>query len=167
MSVRARVDDGLFLWEHKRLEGAFMSVLAAVAASARLRYPNRKAIGDRVAFERFLKNAMLVTIGVEFRGEAHPVEHIFYKWLRCELVHEGGIPVDIEFVQTEDPTQLSIRAGGQPEYVLKLSQGWFYHLVNVVATAPENAVEFVNFAPQLAKSISSKRRRKPRHSKKK
>lgn len=166
MSVRTRVDDALFLWEHKRMEGAFMSVLAAVAATARLRNPDRKTFGDRVAFETFLKSALSVTIGVEFRGEAHPVEHIFYKWLRCELVHEGGIPVDIEFVQKEDPTQLFIRAGGDPEYVLKLSQGWFYHLINAVATAPENAVEFADFAPRLAKPISTKRRGKPRHSKK-
>jgi len=166
MSVRARVDDALFLWEHKRMEGAFLSARAAVAASARLRYPNRTAIGDRVAFERFLKSALSVTIGVEFRGEAHPVEHILYKWLRCELVHEGGVPVDIKFVSKEDPSQLSIRAGGKPDYVLQLSQGWFYHLINAVATSPENSVNFMDFAPRLAKSISSKRRGKPRHSKK-
>ena len=147
------------------MEGAFMSALAAVAASARLRHP--KPIGDRVAFERFLKSALSVTISVEFRGDAHPVEHIFYKWLRCELVHEGGIPIDIKFVQKEDPMQLFIGAGGDPEYVLKLSQGWFYHLINAVASAPENALEFVDFIPRVAKSVSTKQRRKPRHPKKK
>ena len=85
------------------MEGAFLSALAAVAASARRQFPNRKVIGDRESFERFLTGAHSVRISVEFRGEAHPVEHIFYKWLRCELVHEGGIPVDIQFMLDDKP----------------------------------------------------------------
>lgn len=146
MSIRARIEDALFLWEHDRLEGAFLSALAAVAASARRQFPNRKAIGDRESFERFLTGAHSVRINVEFRGESHPVEHIFYKWLRCELVHEGGVPVDIQFMPDDKPGFMSVRAGGAPEYVLKISHGWFHHLIRAVVSAPVNADEFHDFA---------------------
>jgi len=136
MSARARVEDAVLLWNNGRLEGAFLNALIAVAATARRRYPDRK---DRDAFVGFLTDAMSVRLSVEYRGECQPVEYIFYKWLRCELVHEGAIPVDIEFMQEDG---LSVRAGGSPEYVLKLSLGWFHHLIGAVAHAPENAIEF-------------------------
>lgn len=134
MSIRLRVNDALFLWKNDRSEGAFLSALIAVAATARKRYPE---LTDRDAFEQFLVDAHTVRISIEYRGEVHPVEHIIYKWLRCELVHEGAVPVDIEFIPDEGPG-LSLRAGGAPEYVLKLSHGWFHHLVNAAVTAPEN-----------------------------
>jgi hypothetical protein len=44
----------------------------------------------------------------------------------AELVHEGGLPDDIEFINTDS---LSVRAGGFPNYVLKISHGWFNWLV--------------------------------------
>jgi hypothetical protein len=146
MSINARVEDALFLWEHGRMEGAFLSAITAVAASARRQFPNRKDVKDRESFERFLSGAHSVRISVEFRGEVHPVEHIFYKWLRNELVHEGGIPIDIQFMPDDKPRLMSVRAGGAPEYVLKISRGWFYHLINAVVTAPVNADEFRDFA---------------------
>lgn len=146
MSIRARIEDALFLWEHGRLEGAFLSVLVAVAASARRQFPDRKAVGDRESFERFLTGAHSVRISLEYRGECYPVEHIFYKWLRCELVHEGGVPVDIQFMPDNKPGFMSIRAGGAPEYVLKISHGWFYNLVKIVIGASINADEFRDFS---------------------
>ena len=132
----------LLLWEQGRLEGTFLCALVAVAASARRQYPNRKTVGDREAFERFLINTHPVRLSVEYRGECQPIEHILYKWCRCELVHEGGIPVDIEFMPDSEPGLLSIRAGGAPEYVLQLSHGWFHHLIGAVVNAPVNADEF-------------------------
>lgn len=68
-----------------------------------------------------------------------PIEHIFYKWFRCELVHEGGLPIDIEFMPDDKPGLLSVRAGGSPDFVLKVSEGWFHHLISAVIVAPENA----------------------------
>lgn len=89
MSLKARVQDAVMLWENGRMEGAFLCALIAVAATARRRYPDRNKVKDRDAFERFLTDAMSVRLSVEYRGECHPIEHILYKWLRCELVHEG------------------------------------------------------------------------------
>jgi len=145
MSVRARVEDASLLWQHGRLEGAFLSVLVAVAATSRRRYGNRHEFGDRAAFEQFVRDSHSVRLSVEYRGQCQPVEHIFYKWLRCSLLHEGGVPVDIEFVDGGEPGTMSVRAGGAPEYVLKLSHGWFHHLMGAVIEAPENADLFADW----------------------
>jgi hypothetical protein len=139
MSIRSRIDDAVFLWKHNRFEGAFLSVLAAVSATSRRQFP--KPIGDRKAFEDFLKQGVFERIGVEYRGEVWPIYHIFYKWFRCQLTHEGGLPMDIEFTPEKE---LRIRAGGAPEYVLKVSYGWFYELVHLVVHTSENADQFEN-----------------------
>jgi len=49
--------------------------------------------------------------------------------VRCELVHEGGLPVDVRFIEDVGPGELSVRAGGNPDYVLLLSPGWFDQLL--------------------------------------
>lgn len=139
MSIRDRVEDAKFLWQHGRREGAFLCALSAVAATARLRYPDRKTVKDSEAFKQFMSATLTVRLSVEFRGELHSIEQIFYKWLRCELVHEGGLPVDIQFMPGTD---LVVRAGGAPEFVLKLSEGWFNHLCTTVSNAPENRAAF-------------------------
>lgn len=145
MSVRARVDDALLLWDRGRKEGAFLSALVAVAATSRRRFPDRKAVKDRDAFVRFLEAAHTDRISVEYRSKCLPVEELFYKWFRCQLVHEGGLPLDIEFMPDSAPGTVSVRAGGAPEYILKVSDGWFHHMVGAVASAPENAIEFNGF----------------------
>ena len=139
MSIRDRVEDAKFLWQHGRREGAFLCALSAVAATARLRYPDRKAVKDSEAFKQFMSVSLTVRLSVEFRGELHSIEQILYKWLRCELVHEGGLPVDIQFMPGKE---LVVRAGGAPEFVLKLSEGWFNRLCTTVSNAPENRAAF-------------------------
>ena len=134
MSIQSRIDDAKLLWEHEHLEGAFLSVLIAVAATARKRYPSRR-VRDREAFERFVSEEMFCQLSVEYLGECHLIEHVFYKWMRCELVHNGAMPTDIEFMPEEG---LSVRAGGEPEYLLKVSRGWFEYLVNMVLSVSEN-----------------------------
>ncbi|HUP62641.1 MAG TPA: hypothetical protein VNA69_19725 [Thermoanaerobaculia bacterium] len=126
MSIAARIDDARLLWEAGRREGAFLSVLVAVAAASRTKYPNVKS--DREAFERFVAESFRISLSVEFRGQLHSIEHVLYKWLRCELVHEGAVPFDITFMEEAEPGSMSVRAGGPPENVLKLGHGWFDHL---------------------------------------
>lgn len=138
MSIRNRIEDALLLWENDHLEGAFLNVLVAVAATARRRYPDRNNVSDRESFERFLRDSHRIRLSIEYRDECHPVEHIFYKWLRCELVHEGGLPIDIKFMPDAEPGTISVRAGGAPDYVLKISHGGFHHLIGAVMQAPEN-----------------------------
>jgi len=141
MSIKARIDDALFLWKNDRKEGAFLSALVAVASTSKRLYPKLK---DGKAFEQFLIDSRLMRTSVEYRGELHKIEHIFYKWLRCELVHEGGLPTDIQFTLSKEPNMLMLRAGGAPEFVLKLSDSWFHFLVNTVVNAPINSDQFGN-----------------------
>ena len=53
---------------------------------------------------------------------------MLYKLLRCQLVHEADLPSDVEFLDDLPEEQAAVRAGGAPEYVLKLSPGWFHKL---------------------------------------
>jgi hypothetical protein len=64
------------------------------------------------AFERFLEAAHSVSAlrQEDYRGECHPIEHILYKWFRCELVHEGSLPIDVESMPDDGPGALSVRA---------------------------------------------------------
>jgi len=137
MSIRARVEDAQYLWDAGRLEGAFVSALIAVAATARRTFPNE--MGDRKAFETFLDQGWFKRLSVEYRGEIHPVYHIFYKWFRCELIHEGALPVDVEFMADPKPGVLAIRAGGAPSHILKFSHGWFYELMKTITSADVNS----------------------------
>jgi len=110
----------------------------AVAATTRLEDQNH-TMRDGECFEAFLDKQHRIVIKIEFRGELHIVPHIFYKWFRCELVHKGGLPMVVQFIDTD---AMFIRSGGAPEYVLKILKGWFYWLVNAVLVAPCNANEF-------------------------
>jgi very-short-patch-repair endonuclease len=47
---------------------------------------------------------------IEYHGECHPIEHIFYKWFRCQLVHEGELSIDIEFIPDGESGVLSVHA---------------------------------------------------------
>jgi hypothetical protein len=139
MSIQKRVEDALLLYQNRRYEGAFLTALVAVAATARLEDQDRK-MKDRECFEAFLDKKWRGVLKVEFRGELHTIPHIFYKWFRCELVHEGGLPIDVEFIESDE---LSLRAGGGPNYTLKISHGWFHWLIKAVVEAACNKEEFV------------------------
>lgn len=126
-SIRERVQDAKLLWDAERREGAFLVVLVAIAGRARREYP--RSVGDRDAFARFIESRFRPRISVKFRGELRPLEQVFYKWMRCELVHDGGLPIDLRFKEDAESGELSVRAGGAPNYVLLISPGWFDQLV--------------------------------------
>ena len=133
--IRERIDDALLLWENGRHEGALLCALVAFEATARKRY---QRIGARERFERYWAQAHLGVVGAEYRGQCLRIEHILYKWLRCQLVHEAQLPPDLQFTQESEPNVMSIRAGGAPEYVLKIGHGWFHEIIRCVVNAPEN-----------------------------
>lgn len=125
-SIRDRIEDARQLWEAGRKEGAFLIALLAVAARARQEHP--RPVRDSDAFEWFIQSRFRPRVSVEFRGTLEPLERVFYKWMRCELVHDGGLPADLRFSEDTDG-ELSVRAGGAPEYVLLVSPGWFDQLI--------------------------------------
>jgi len=96
---------------------------------------------DREAFELFLTDEMLnicrvQNFHVKFRGKMHRLEHVLYKWFRCELTHEGGLPTDVHF-------EADSASGGMhvaiDETGFRLSHGWLDGLANAVIFAPENS----------------------------
>jgi hypothetical protein len=131
-AIHERVRDARMLWEADRREGAFLLALVSVAVRAKLEHG--ELAGDRAKFEEFLRSRIGPRITVEFRGEQVPLETVFYKWMRCELVHGGGLPVDVTFFEPDEPGALGVRAGGAPEYVLRVSTGWFEQLLDWAAT---------------------------------
>ncbi len=137
MGIVDRVQNAELLWEAGRREGALMSALVAFAATARRVHP--APMKDREAFETLFHDTVKLDLKVDFRGSAWPVETILYKWLRCELVHEGGLPLDIDFVDDGDGPPPMIGASRPPHEVLRLGNGWYDLLLRTVVTHPANA----------------------------
>lgn len=131
MSAEDRLVDAEHLWAAGRREGALLSVMVAVAASARRTH---SALKDRDAFVTFLKSRHAWTISVEFRGKLWDLDELFYTWLRCELVHMAALPVDIRI--DESLSGLKVRAGGAPECLVLISPDWFGYLADAARSAP-------------------------------
>lgn len=95
MSVRERLEDARVLAANGRLEGAFVQVLIAAAATSRERY-TRDEWDDADSFKNFIYDELGVMLDgakyevkFPFRGKHTPLEDILYEHLRCQLVHEG------------------------------------------------------------------------------
>ena len=126
-SAEERVQDALRLWSLGRREGAFLLAIVAVIVRAKQVYPSATSDGD--AFQKLIADRFQPRLSVEFRGEQWPIERVFYKWFRCEIVHQGNLPVDVRFMDDAAEDELTVRAGGRPEFVLLVSPGWFHQLV--------------------------------------
>ncbi len=145
MSVKQRTDDALLLYRSDRHEGALLSTLIAIAATARKRR-DRSACGDKESFTKFVGEEMLVitrgaarNFNVRFRAERMPLQQFFYVFLRCELVHEGRLPDDVRFISPDDAGGIRISVS---EKSIELSRNWLDGLYNAVRFAPENSDEF-------------------------
>jgi hypothetical protein len=131
MSAEDRLIDAQGLWAAGRREGALLLAMVALAASARRDHPKST---DRDAFVAFLKSRHTWTISVEFRGDQWDLDILFYTWLRCELVHQAALPIDIRF--DDALTGLEVRAGGSPEFVLLIAPDWFHFFASAARAAP-------------------------------
>ena len=153
VSIRDRIQETCLLLALDRPAGALLSLLAAVGATSRRRFPvgtpsrlnPNKSMRDGEAFKAFLADEMVNICQVQnynvlFRGQMHRLEHVLYKWLRCELVHAGGLPADVTLVPSTEPGSMSLAV--DPVKGLTLSHGWFNGIAHVVIHAPENRDEF-------------------------
>src|SRR5947209_3961984 len=106
MSVKNRLEDAGVLFTMNRHEGALLSILIALAGTARKRYP-KKNYKDKQSFVRFFKEEFSKyipgQINLKFRERICAVEEIFYEFVRCELVHEAELPEDIRFSDQGHP----------------------------------------------------------------
>jgi hypothetical protein len=126
------------LYASGRQEGALLSVLVAVAATARRRYP-RSSMGDREAFTTFSGEEMFTITGcvgqfnIRFRAQMMPLQDLLYRFVRCELAHEAELPGDVAF---EPGEYLLVNVDDdQTTFSDRLLDG----LVRAVENAPENA----------------------------
>lgn len=171
MSIREQVEDAAFLAQHGRYVGAFTTLMLAVAASSRRTFPKgtksiekpTEDMSDREAFTLFLGGRIRKIlfgdsggpdignsgISVQFRSKQHDVAYILYKFYRCELVHDGELPEDVEFTAPEKGVasglnianqglRVSINAGDK----MTLDYGWINLLINAVVNARCNGSEF-------------------------
>jgi hypothetical protein len=127
MATADRIADARFLWGRRRRVSALPLACVVVAARARRQFSDA---GDGEGFRRLIGESLPVTLSAEYRGRQELVQHLLYKWIRCELIHTGAAPLDIE-IDDQLGSGLALRAGGAPEYVLKLSTGWFDFLIAV------------------------------------
>lgn len=132
MGAVDRIEDAEFLWSTGRRGSGLLLACVAVAARARNEHPGAR---DGEAFEQLVADALSVCLSVEFRGEQVPIKRLLYKWIRCELVHTAAVPVDVE-IDDALGSGLTVRAGGAPDYVVKLSPGWFDFLISVASADP-------------------------------
>ena len=170
MTIREQVEDASFLAQHGRYVGALTTLMLATAASARRTFPKgtksrekpKEEMSDREAFTLFLGGRIRKIlfgdygapdegtsgISVGFRGAQHDVAFILYKYYRCELVHDGELPEDVEFSAAKQPTpglsisnrglQISIGTGNK----MVLDHGWIDLLQEAVTNARCNGAEF-------------------------
>jgi hypothetical protein len=171
MSICEQVEDAAFLAQHGRYVGALTILVLAVAASSRRTFPKgmqsieepTKEMSDREAFTLFLggriRKILFGDFGgpdagnsgilVPFRGKKHDVAYVLYKFYRCELVHDGELPEDVEFTAPEvgipqglnienQGIRVSISAGEK----MVLDYGWIDLLIKAVVNARCNGPEF-------------------------
>jgi hypothetical protein len=127
-STQERIDDALVLWHAKRREGAFLMAVVAVVVRSREDFP--KPMRESESFRRYIESKFATRVSVEYRGKLWPIEDIFYTWFRCEIVHGTGLPLDIGLTEGREPDELTVRAGGAPDYKLLVSSSWFHHLIS-------------------------------------
>lgn len=171
MSVRQQVEDATFLAQNERYVGALTLLLLAVAASARKCFPKgtkslekpAKDMGDQEAFTLFLGGRICKVlfgnhggpeygssgIAVGFKGHTYDLAYMLYKFYRCELVHEGELPEDVEFVPQQGTVTISTNTGNSGLSVsisnankLVLDHGWIDLLIAAVVRARCNGAEF-------------------------
>lgn len=154
MSIRERLDDAKFLYANDRRGGALLSVLIAVAASSRRRYP-KPQFRDRQAFVQWMADEMVVITGVQnfnvrvpgadsakWPDETMPLGGCFYEFVRCNLAHEASLPANVEFFAAEHgSTVVDIN-----EDRIRLSDSWMDGLSRAVTFAVENADLFPDIA---------------------
>jgi len=146
--VYARIEDAGVLADAGRFEGALLLLLVAVAATARKRYPRgtlsrkrpKEKMGDREAFTLFLKDEMWRLVRehtdiVYFRGRKRPIEDFLYEFLRCELIHDAGVPTDLQPLRADDLLTLDLSDGSR----MGFSKLLLARLNDVVWRARENS----------------------------
>ena len=148
IGVYARIEDAAILAEAGRYEGALLLLLVAVAATSRKRYRQgtksrkdpSKTMDDKEAFETFLRDEIWrlrkgANDTITYRGGKVPIEEFLYIFLRCHLVHEGQMPIDLQPVRNEDVITIDNKDGTG----ISITPLFLTRINDVIWRAPENS----------------------------
>ena len=141
MGIKDRIVDAQILYANGRKEGALLSVLIAVAATSRKRYPSGTK-KDSDAFTSFLAEELpkvtgIINWNVNFRYNMILLQDLLYKFVRCNLTHEAELPEDIVF---EEGNTLKVCV---EDNKITFSDYLIDVLATVVRNAEENSSEFM------------------------
>ncbi|MBA4029896.1 MAG: hypothetical protein C0478_03215 [Planctomyces sp.] len=140
MSIRDRLEDARILFAANRVQGAFIQVLIAAAATSRKRY-SKSEWDDGESFKNFIYDEMGVITGgpkyeveLPFLGKPTPLEDILYIHLRCQLLHEATFPESINLTEPREDGANILHLGTPLGFPI----GWIQQLATAVWLAPEN-----------------------------
>ena len=139
MGVVDRLEDARVLYASGRRMGSLLSVLIAVAATSRKRYPRNEA-RDSEAFTRFLRDEasnmpLSPNLELQFRGSLISFPDLLYEFVRCELTHEAELPEDVVF-EPKPYVEIKVEPGR-----ITFTDALIDRLASVVEQAPENALD--------------------------
>jgi len=153
MSVKDRIEDAQVLYENGRYEGALVSILMAVAATSRKRYPYPEELklkgrkgqdknSDNYIFRKFISEEMPKLapgwsedkpLPIKFQGEQLLLPEVLYRYIRCELFHKAKLPTCIKF---KNGKGLNVTVLNNQE--ITFTKGLISFLTKIVVEAPEN-----------------------------
>jgi len=145
MNAKTLLEDAQVLLGNGRFEGALLLVLVAIAGTSKRRSP--PPCSDAKAFTDFLHDewfAIAPCAGMRavVDGKEVPMESILYKVLRCTVLHEGEMPEELVFKDSQ--TWFIRREHGR----FILSRNWITGLMRSVVLAKENQSLFKDVASQ-------------------
>jgi hypothetical protein len=149
--IYERIKDALILWNEKSIDGACISILIAVAATARKRYPRSILKKDKDAYQKFILDEMGIITGGPDKGVKFyfngnykvPLERILYEFLRCKLIHEGALPTEFDFTEPVIENGKKYNVLNLHGLVVGIPIGWIWNLARATVKAPENKEEFI------------------------
>ena len=144
IGIVSRLDEAKLLYLNGFKEGALISLLVAVAATARDRYP-RDRYSDNKSFKGFLKDGMCngdfwgpniyLLAKMDFQGKVQPLENILYDIIRCDLLHESKLS-DLVRYEKKPSDNFVLRIGEEGNFIFQDSL--LECLFRVVHNAQEN-----------------------------
>ena len=151
MSVNDRIDDARVLYSQGRRHGSLLSVLLAVTATARKRFPPNtpsrtdpsKPMGDIEAFTTFLHEELgklNVPLGrpLQYHGRPTTLEMLLYRLVRNELAPKADSMLEVQFHPAAgDAVEVDV-----VDDQLLISDNLLDRLGRTVTQAPENANAF-------------------------
>jgi hypothetical protein len=84
------------------------------------------------------------------------MSRLFYKWLRCELVHRGSLPIGLSIEDDDTSGLLTMRLSG--EFPISISSVWYHSLVLAVIGHPVNGDVFPDQDRIIAELLERHRR---------